>query len=148
MSLAVLKKIESLREFDPHRIILDFISDNKKHIAAYVSEMQLFVEGVRGEDGQFIADYWPYHPYTIAVKQSKGQPTDRVTLRDTGAFHRSIKVDVDNEKFTVTATDPKTDELMEKYGEGILNISDDNLHSLKQGLLLPELRRKFLEALS
>ena len=146
MSL-VGNKIQALKEFDPKRIILDFIAENSKDIAAYVSDMQLFIEGIRGEDGEFIADYWPYRPFTVAVKQTKGQPTDRVTLRDTGAFHASIQVTTDSEKFTVTATDPKTEELQQKYGEGILNLSDENLHSLKVALLIPELRKKFKEAI-
>ena len=144
----IAKKIEGLKAFDPTKIILRFIAENSQDVAAYVSDMQLFVEGIRGEDGAFIADYWPYHPFTVDVKQSKGQPTDRVTLRDTGAFHASIKVITDNEKFTVTATDPKTDDLLDKYGEGILHLSDENLHSLKVALLLPELRKKLKEALS
>lgn len=33
-----------------------------------------------------------YSPYTIQIKQQKGQPTDRVTLKDTGDFYNSFSV--------------------------------------------------------
>lgn len=33
----------------------------------------------------------PYRPYTIAIKQSKGQPTGVVTLKDSGDFYKTFK---------------------------------------------------------
>lgn len=33
-----------------------------------------------------------YSPYTIQIKQQKGQPYDRVTLKDTGDFYNSFMV--------------------------------------------------------
>jgi hypothetical protein len=35
-----------------------------------------------------------YADYTIAIKNDKNQPTDRVTLRDTGAMYRTFKTKI------------------------------------------------------
>ena len=34
----------------------------------------------------------PYRPYTVKIKEKKGQPTDVVTLYDTGEFYNSFRV--------------------------------------------------------
>jgi hypothetical protein len=35
-----------------------------------------------------------YADYTIAIKNEKNQPTDRVTLRDTGAMYQTFKTKI------------------------------------------------------
>lgn len=68
-----------------------------------------------------------YSPFTIAEKKRKGQPYDKVTLKDTGAFWQSIYLgDVSIEKFNVDASDEKTDKLIKKYGGQILGLSTDS----------------------
>ena len=64
-----------------------------------------------------------YKPYTVMVKEQKGQPTDRVTLKDTGDFHRSIKFEVSKTITQLTATDDKTAKLEAKYAN-ILGLSE------------------------
>ena len=49
---------------------------------------QMFA-GLRADDTE-IGDEYPYKPFTIQEKIRKQQPYDRVTLKDTGEFHRSI----------------------------------------------------------
>jgi uncharacterized protein YcbX len=61
------------------------------------------------------------------MKKLKGQPTTRVTLRDTGAFHESMFVVFDSEGFYITASDEKTGALVAKYGEEIFRLTDKNL---------------------
>lgn len=80
-----------------------------------------------------IATYAPYAPYTIKVKREKGQPFDRVTLKDTGAFYRSFEVIFDPTGFYITASDAKTQDLMEKYGSEIFGLTSENLDLLIQG---------------
>lgn len=80
-----------------------------------------------------IATYAPYAPYTIKVKREKGQPFDRVTLKDTGAFYRSFEVVFDPIGFYITARDPKTQDLMDKYRPEILGLTSENLSLLVQG---------------
>ena len=101
------------------------------------ANQQLYEQGVNAL-GVSIASYAPYKPFTIAVKKQKGQPTDRVTLRDTGDFERSFHLKIGRESFIVTADDWKTDELMEKYGK-IFGLTNENKAKLCQQYIKPDL---------
>ncbi len=128
--------------------IASVFEENQDDIVRYVTEMQLYIEGMRGSDEATIMDYMPYRPLTIELKTIYGQPTDRVTLRDTGAFHGSFEIRANEDTIEITATDPKTDELKDKYGEGIMALTDEHLNSVRQAYLLPGLRLKLREALT
>lgn len=93
----------------------------------------------RGENslGVSISSYAPYAPYTIQLKGYKGQPTDRVTLRDTGAFHKSFVLVIGPTSFYITAKDEKTDDLVAKYGAGIFGLTPENREEVSRKLLYP-----------
>lgn len=149
MSVRIIsRQIRNLKRFDPDRIIVSILDARREDIARYVSEIQLFMEGQRGQDGKAIDSYDSYSPVTIAIKRQKGQPTDRVTLRDTGDFHRSITAKVTGGTMEIVADDWKADKLMDRYGDGILNLSDEHLESIKRAILLPALKMEFRKALS
>jgi hypothetical protein len=65
-----------------------------------------------------------YKPSTIAIKKKKGQPTDRVTLRDTGFFHSSLFLVVKkgDDTFKVVSSDTKAPRLLDKYGDSIFGL--------------------------
>ena len=72
-----------------------------------------------------------YSEITISIKRSKGQPTDRVTLKDTGDFYDTFKVDVREGEIVITANTIKDqDDLIQKYGSDIIGLTDDNLQKL------------------
>ena len=64
---------------------------------------QLYDKGINGA-GVEIKSYMPYKPSTIRKKQKKGQPFDRVTLRDTGQWYNSLVLVDDIEGFFITST--------------------------------------------
>lgn len=97
---------------------------------------QLYEYGVNSLGIQ-IDTYQPYTPYTVRVKKEKGQPYDRVTLRDTGDFHKSFEVVFDPTGFYITATDYKTEELIEKYGSKIFGLTPENKQELVAEYVLP-----------
>lgn len=68
-----------------------------------------------------------YKPFTIQIKQEKGQPFDRVTLNDTGDFYNSIFLNPFGSEFEFDATDIKKADLEEKYGSDILGITPGDL---------------------
>lgn len=107
---------------------------------------QLFEEGINAL-GVPISSYAPYRPYTIRVKKEKGQPTDRVTLRDTGAFERDFRVVVGQTEFVVTSDDWKTEDLMAKYGK-IFGLTPSNMGRLSQEIVLPDLLLRIRNELS
>jgi hypothetical protein len=61
-------------------------------------------------------------------KRKKGQPTDRVTLKDTGDFYSSFQVLPFKGGFIIDADPIKEDtNLFDRYGEDILGLNDENL---------------------
>ena len=97
----------------------DEIMKHEDIIVQMVAKDQLYEQGVEGR-GISIMSYQPYTARTIKIKQKKGQPYDRVTLRDTGEFHDSLHVEFDDEGFYVTSTDDKAKYLLARYGKTIL----------------------------
>lgn len=107
---------------------------------------QLYEQGVNAL-GVEIASYRPYSPMTKRLKEEKNQPTDRVTLYDTGAFHHSFNVKPDTEGVLITADDWKTDELLEKYGAEIMGLTNANKSELAHKILLPDLLERIRKEL-
>jgi hypothetical protein len=122
------------------------VKDNESFICDMNAEQQLFEQGVN-RLGVKISDYAPYSPYTIEIKKMKGQPTDRVTLRDTGDFHESFYITVGNDRFEIKASDWKTEKLMKKYGRGILGLTQENLAELIWQYIYPELLKTAKETI-
>lgn len=119
----------------------DEIMRNEEVIVKMVAEEQLYELGIEGR-GIEIASYRPYTPRTIKKKQRKGQPYDRVTLRDTGEFHKSLKVVFDDNGFYVTSTDDKAQYLLERYGKTIFRLTNENLKILLNEYIRPSLKVK------
>lgn len=103
----------------------------------------------KGENslGVGINTFAPYSRYTIYLKTKKGQPTDRVTLRDTGAFHRSFTVVAEQDQFYITATDDKTEELVKKYGPEIFGLTPENRLDISWNLLFPVVSKQVRESI-
>ena len=85
-----LRKFKDILEQE----LKDEILKHEEVIVNMIAEEQLFEQGIEGR-GIKIMSYQPYKPSTIKRKLKKGQPTDRVTLRDTGEFHASLHVEFD-----------------------------------------------------
>lgn len=136
----LIAKIIELRDNINDYIRLEVIED-EAFICDMNSENQLFEKGITRE-GIKINSYAPYSKNTIAVKIAKGQPTNRVTLRDTGEFHASFVVYTDDTKFFIDAKDWKTNKLGEKYGEEIFGLTDENINELIWEYIYPALMNK------
>lgn len=80
-----------------------------------------------------------YAPATVQIKKKKGQPTNRVTLRDTFAFQSSIWVQYYVDSFEIKADDWKTEQLVQKYGEEILGLQDSMVKILVDNFYRPSL---------
>lgn len=132
--------IRRLKDFESRmfEIIEQVIRDNEDIITEMVSEDQLYERGIDG-DGVAIDSYAPYSPITIEIKQLKGQPTSRVTLRDTGDFHYSFYIKYTSDGFEITASDWKTQDLIKGYGEAIMKLTDDNFRDIAINYVQPEL---------
>lgn len=127
-----LEKID--RDMD--QLVLVIVKRLEGWVLELNTEDQLFDQGIKST-GREVRP--PYTPYTKLLKRIKGQPTDRVTLRDTGDFHRSFYLDYTGQAVEIKAKDPKTQELVAKYGPDIFGITDANLQFFIDDLFGPEL---------
>lgn len=118
--------------------IQEIILDNEAFICDMNAEEQLYEQGIN-RLGVSIADYAPYSPYTIEIKREKGQPYNRVTLRDEGDFEGSFYIEADREKFQIKAEDWKAEHLTMKYGNQILGLTDENIGEVRHEYVYPEL---------
>lgn len=105
---------------------------------------QLYDQGIEGR-GISIMSYQPYTARTMQIKQRKGQPYDRVTLRDTGEFYSSLHVEFDDDGFYVTSTDDKAKYLLARYGKTIFRLTNQNFTELLRNYIKPELQQKLKE---
>lgn len=120
-----------------------------EYIVELNTENQLFDKGVDSKGRLLDEIGGGYSPYTIELKKAKGQPTDRVTLKDTGDFYRSFKAFLDSGKdITIYADAIKdTTDLVQEWGANIIGLNKDSLILLKNKslqILLPYIRKKLL----
>lgn len=97
---------------------------------------QLYDSGER-RDGKKITP--EYAPVTVAIKKKKGQPTNRVTLRDTFDWQASFWVQHYPDGFEIKASDWKTEQLKQKYGDEILGLQDVMVKYLCENFYLSHL---------
>ena len=76
-----------------------------------------------------------YSPKTVEIKKEKGQPTDRITLLDTGEFYASFKCkwvsDGDGEILITANTIKDETDLLVEWGQDILGLDEDSIVKLQ-----------------
>lgn len=128
----------SLKGFDIREEVRQTIVETADNIAE-LNRGQMFI-GKRADDSEILPTY---SDLTIEIKDENGQPSDRVTLKDSGAFWASIKVNVATDTFEIMATDEKSDKLQKKYGTAVLGLSNDSKYEEYIPLyFMPELKKR------
>lgn len=127
-------------------LLEDIIRSKEDVIVSAIADDQLYRRGINGR-GEKIMDYAPYAARTIENKKRKGQPTTRVTLRDTGDFHKSMHVIFDSEGFYVTSDDEKAKYLVKKYGGEIYRLTDKNFIRIIRSHIRKELVKRLKQAI-
>lgn len=95
-----------------------------------------------------------YAKKTLQNKRAKGQPDDRVTLKDTGAFYRGQYVKYSIDHFEITSRDRKRKKLTDKYhghqGGDVFGLTPEN-KAILMSTILPifqdEYRERALKAM-
>ena len=100
----------------------------QKEIVRLNTEVQLFDLGENALGIKLSAIGGAYTPFTKAIKQAKGQPTDRVTLRDTGEFYQSFKISIlPNGDFDIVSDPIKDDtNLLQEWGKEVEGLNKEN----------------------
>lgn len=142
-NLSIKNLLFRLRKFDAvlNAELRNEIFDNEDLIIRMVIENQLYEKGIEGR-GIEISSYMPYRPRTIIRKRKKGQPTNRVTLKDTGEFYRSLHLEMDSDGFYIKSDDDKAQYLLKKYGTTIFRLTNENLSYLIREKIRPSLSNK------
>ena len=109
----------------------------KEEIIYLNTQGQLFDKGINSR-GERLDDLRGYG-YTIStkeIKEAKGQPTNRITLKDTGEFYRSFRVQVKPGEIVITADPIKEDtDLVEQWGIDILGLTEQSIKRLKPTII-------------
>ena len=93
-----------------------------------------------------------YSKNTTRIKKNKNQPTDRVTLRDTGKFYKSFRVDFIVNGFEITANFQKKDgniyrNFSQRYNFNEFKNDITSLNEKEFNNLLEELKPKIIDIL-
>lgn len=137
---AITRLIKTLRDFqDNINSYLEAATMGEETTIVDMNISQLYDMG-ENRNGEKIRP--PYAPETVAIKRRKGQPTNRVTLRDTFAFQSSFYINYLPDGFEIAASDPKTERLKTKYGNEILGLQDEAVKYLSENVYLPYLRKE------
>jgi len=132
-----LKNLQKrLEKFDPEKVFTEVLSETEK--PEELVKERLNKTGTRST-GEKIKTYSAerygkgvYMPFTIAMKKSKGQPTNRVTLKDTGAFQKSFEKKLLKDAFQIEGESKKPDGEIEDNIDftNVLNLSKNEIKEL------------------
>lgn len=98
------------------------IIDRTQQDLIQLNQSQLFDKGVNADNEEL----QPYTFLTEFFKREKGQPFDRTTLKDTGAFYAGFNIKTSDQFIIFDSTDSKTSDLEQKYGNRIFGLTPEN----------------------
>ena len=140
---STIKKLKALKR-GLLTVVEKAIKDNEEFILALNYEDQLYDKGINSDGKQIKPDY---ATSTVSIKKRKGQPTNRVTLRNEGIFHKSFYIHYEADGFTITTTDPIQGVLTYNYGDEILGLTDENLYYVMERFVKPAIENKLKEVI-
>ena len=126
----ILNKAINLDEVKAWYFAIDI--DLQNNIIKLNTIDQLFNEGIDSL-GDSLGEY---SPFTVELKKAKGQPTNRITLKDTGDFYKTFKVEVKDDSFFINANPIKEDNnLFDDFGSEIVGLTEDNQKKISKTIL-------------
>ncbi len=105
------------------------------------TQTQMFEQGVDSK-GESLGEYSAntiYGTSKYAGKIAKNQPYDHITLKDTGAFYKSIYIKSLPTGITINAPDPNN--LQALYANDLLGLTEQSLSTLR-----PEFKERLIDA--
>ena len=117
---AAIKRLKALQD-GINEEIQEAFDSKQAEVVNYNTNKQLFKKGERADNARLVPQY---AESTKRIKRKKGQRISNVTLRDTGDFYKSIKVDAREEEVEIkTDGSLKYSEYLEdRYGEQIYGL--------------------------
>lgn len=131
----VIKRLEVFKR-EIYAEVREIVKDEKKQLLTHIANEQMYS---RGEDADSAKITPAYAPSTIRYKKRKGQPTDRVTLRDTGRFHKTLKLKAKPKEAEIFSQVKYARFLLKKYGGKVLGVQRPKIDSFSQKTVMPQL---------
>lgn len=141
--MALRDVVKALRRIKVEDLALEATEKFKEEILDLNTEEQLF-KGVDAQ-GQSLGEY---SPFTVEIKEAKGQPTDRVTLKDEGDFYNSLFTNTDRFPVKIDSKDPKRNELVERFGTDILGLTGENKDKIVDDQIKEDTQDRFKASVS
>jgi hypothetical protein len=119
--------------------VREAFEQQKKLIVEYNADEQMYKLGENSK-GSMIRP--AYKKTTIRLKKRKGQPTNRVTLRNTGKFHKTLKVVPYDDYLEISSDLEYSKYLLAKYGDDILGIQEELLKDFVKLYIVPNIEEQ------
>ena len=149
--------LTKLKSFDVSALIADTLKDNRLgRIIITTIQERLESEGKDSEGKSLKTDFGKssrgtgfYAKKTVSIKKAKGQPTDRVTLKDTGEFYQSFRSQIKANELGLTADFRNIYENFQdsfsnesQFQEAILGLTDSELQRIFDNFIYPQIEQK------
>lgn len=142
----IASMINALRQLTPQvmeaEVLAIFSTEQATVLDMNIAQLQ------QGKDSKGKNIKPKYTPRTVEYKKLKGDPYDRVTLKDEGDFYRGFYLEHNNSfPLYILSTDLKTGKLAEKYGSDIFGLDKQNKKEFAILYIKPKLAEKILQAI-
>lgn len=123
-------------------VIFKKVFDNKgvQQQVVDLNQSQMYDDGVDSKGDSL----GKYSPFTIALKEKKGQRIDHITLKDTGEFYGSMQVKAQRDEIIVSADMKKPDTDLEVIYPNALGLNEKSLSEIRdftKPLFIEEVRK-------
>lgn len=126
-------------------VIAEAIRDSEKEIVAIMQEQWqagLTTGDGRMPSGRQVKKIVPeYAESTKKKKRRLGQPTDRVTLFETGKYYSKITIEVFHDRFRIDSPVNPSFYLIKHYGEQIESPNRDSIEKIRR-VILPKVMKR------
>lgn len=142
-----IRKLESLKA-NALKYCVQAALQNEGEITYLNSQRQLYDAGIKN-DATKVGEY---ADSTKKMKRRRGLPDDRVTLYQSGAFHRTFRLNPFEDgvefaaKYSVKGFDV-FEHLKKIYGDAVMGLTDKNLADVINRIIQPFIDKKLQEAI-
>lgn len=144
MSLNNLRNtINKLEQFNWGAELETIVTTNTDALVQ-LQELQLY-EGIDSKGSQITLDGRGYSKKTFEIKTAKGQPTDRVTWKDTGALYSSLEAILTSNSITFTSVseEVKFNIMIERSGPDVIGLDEEKRLQFATNITLPAIKQIF-----
>lgn len=143
--MSLQRVAKNLRRINVTRITLNAIKKLEPEIVDTITEEQWFERGIDA----FGKSFGQYSPFTIAIKEAKGQRTDHIALKDTGELGEKTFLNTSQFPIEIDSKAPHKDDVIDQFGkENVFNLTKENTERLANDQIREEIVEELSKAIS